>query len=56
MKKKSKEDKEYCCPHCKVSIENWRDLYLSKLYVCGNEFCQKGFYLMKAVDSDFTSF
>jgi len=47
------------CPHCQTPVQNWRDLYLSKRYICGNKKCQLGFILIKVptsiMEMDFSS-
>lgn len=58
MKKNKK--KKYYCPHCQTPIKNWKNLYLGKRYICGNENCKEGFILVKLPIEiemiDFTSF
>jgi hypothetical protein len=42
----SKGIDELRCPHCEVRIKNAENLDAHKKYICGNEKCKKGFYLV----------
>lgn len=47
MIKGRSDDEHICCPWCKTKIKPWVGLKLFFRYVCGNEDCQKGFFLIK---------